>query len=136
MLRRPPRSTRTDTLFPYTTLCRSAKAVGLAFAVAASTFCPLLVLGIWWRGLTDIGAIAGLLTGFVASGIGVTYSLSSWTTSGWVDVLLSQPAAWAVPLAFTTMYAVSKPPASRVPVHVRRFRSEERRVGEWWDMTL
>src|SRR3546814_15705279 len=24
MLRRPPRSTRTDTLFPYTTLCRSA----------------------------------------------------------------------------------------------------------------
>ena len=23
-----------------------------AFAVAASTFCPLLVLGIWWRGLT------------------------------------------------------------------------------------
>ena len=27
-----------------------------AFAVAASTFCPLLVLGIWWRGLTTRGA--------------------------------------------------------------------------------
>src|SRR3546814_19241624 len=26
MIRRPPRSTRTDTLFPYTTLCRSACA--------------------------------------------------------------------------------------------------------------
>src|SRR3546814_11211914 len=26
MMRRPPRSTRTDTLFPYTTLCRSAQA--------------------------------------------------------------------------------------------------------------
>src|SRR3546814_1233388 len=26
MIRRPPRSTRTDTLFPYTTLCRSASA--------------------------------------------------------------------------------------------------------------
>src|SRR3546814_9899180 len=25
MIRRPPRATRTDTLFPYTTLCRSAK---------------------------------------------------------------------------------------------------------------
>src|SRR3546814_18416059 len=25
MIRRPPRSTRTDTLFPYTTLCRSAR---------------------------------------------------------------------------------------------------------------
>src|SRR3546814_3669059 len=28
MIRRPPRSTRTDTLFPYTTLCRS-RATGL-----------------------------------------------------------------------------------------------------------
>src|SRR3546814_8139788 len=41
MIRRPPRSTRTDTLFPYTTLCRSA---GLAcegfkpFAAIYSTF--------------------------------------------------------------------------------------------------
>src|SRR3546814_16403163 len=25
MIRRPPRSTRTDTLFPYTTLCRSTR---------------------------------------------------------------------------------------------------------------
>src|SRR3546814_6203431 len=30
MIRRPPRSTRTDTLFPYTTLFRSAEADGLA----------------------------------------------------------------------------------------------------------
>src|SRR3546814_14316894 len=28
MIRRPPRSTRTDTLFPYTTLFRSADAAG------------------------------------------------------------------------------------------------------------
>lgn len=28
-----------------------ADAVGLAFAVSASSFCPLLVLGIWWRRL-------------------------------------------------------------------------------------
>ena len=41
-------------------------AVGLAFAVAASTFCPLLVLGIWWRGLTAVGALAGLLVGGAA----------------------------------------------------------------------
>src|SRR3546814_9598409 len=30
MMRRPPRSTRTDTLFPYTTLCRSDEAVAAA----------------------------------------------------------------------------------------------------------
>src|SRR3546814_1798811 len=41
MIRRPPRSTRTDTLFPYTTLfrstvprCRPLQRRGLAFAVA------------------------------------------------------------------------------------------------------
>src|SRR3546814_7472785 len=28
MIRRPPRSTRTDTLFPYTTLCRSSCQAG------------------------------------------------------------------------------------------------------------
>src|SRR3546814_16745966 len=28
MIRRPPRSTRTDTLFPYTTLFRSAHSIG------------------------------------------------------------------------------------------------------------
>ena len=40
-----------------------AAVVGLAFAVAASTFCPLLVLGVWWRRLTDVGALAGLVVG-------------------------------------------------------------------------
>src|SRR3546814_850828 len=35
MIRRPPGSTRTDTLFPYTTLCRSAVAAGEPVASAA-----------------------------------------------------------------------------------------------------
>src|SRR3546814_6084211 len=30
MIRRPPRSTRTDTLFPYTTLFRSRRQIGVA----------------------------------------------------------------------------------------------------------
>src|SRR3546814_10477431 len=33
MIRRPPRSTRTDTLFPYTTLFRSGEASSGSFAV-------------------------------------------------------------------------------------------------------
>src|SRR3546814_17831449 len=32
MIRRPPRTTRTDTLFPYTTLCRSWGEAGTACA--------------------------------------------------------------------------------------------------------
>src|SRR3546814_9001899 len=35
MIRRPPRSTRTDTLFPYTTLFRSAAAVLVPTFIAA-----------------------------------------------------------------------------------------------------
>src|SRR3546814_13133001 len=34
MIRRPPRSTRTDTLFPYTTLFRSRAGIGIAQVAA------------------------------------------------------------------------------------------------------
>jgi Na+(H+)/acetate symporter ActP len=40
---------------------------------------------------------------------------------GFGAVLLSQPAAWSVPLAFVTMIGVSLLTASRVPTHTRRF---------------
>src|SRR5271170_5583737 len=45
--------------------------VGWTFAIAASTFCPLLLLGIWWRRFTWIGAIGGLKLGGLASSIAV-----------------------------------------------------------------
>jgi cation/acetate symporter len=44
-----------------------AVLVGLAFAIAASTFFPVLVMGIWWPRMTANGAIAGLLTGIIGS---------------------------------------------------------------------
>src|SRR3546814_13149399 len=37
MIRRPPRSTRTDTLFPYTTLFRSARGVATFYAAQGPT---------------------------------------------------------------------------------------------------
>ncbi len=97
-----------------------ARAVGLAFAVAASTFCPLLVLGIWWRRLTDAGAIAGMLAGGSLSGAAVVLTLVGDPRPGWIGALLAQPAAWTVPLAFATMVVVSLLTPSRLPVHVSR----------------
>ncbi|MCK8817919.1 cation acetate symporter [Natroniella sulfidigena] len=41
--------------------------VGLGFAVAASTFFPVLALGIWWKRATANGAIAGMLVGLITS---------------------------------------------------------------------
>jgi cation/acetate symporter len=97
-----------------------ARAVGLAFAVAASTFCPLLVLGIWWRRLTDAGAIAGLLVGGALSGGAVVLTLVDSARAGWPGTLISQPAAWSVPTAFVTMVLVSLLTQGRLPLHVSR----------------
>lgn len=97
-----------------------ARAVGLAFAVAASTFCPLLVLGIWWRRLTDVGAIAGMVVGGLLSGLAVVDTLLLNTHEGWTSTLLAHPAAWTVPSAFLTMVVVSLLTQRRIPVHVSR----------------
>lgn len=98
-----------------------ARTVGLAFAVAASTFCPLLLLGIWWRGLTAAGAVAGLLVGGIGSGCAVGWTLLTSATTGWAAVLLGQPAAWSVPAALATMVVVSRATRSRIPAHAGRF---------------
>ncbi len=95
-----------------------ARAVGLAFAVAASTFCPLLVLGIWWRRLTDVGAIAGMVVGGGLSGLAVVDTLMRNTHTGWAGALLAHPAAWTVPAAFVTMVAVSVLTPRRLPEHL------------------
>ncbi len=89
--------------------------VGLAFAVAASSFCPLLVLGIWWRGLTDAGAVAGILIGGGGAVTAVLLTYLGMTGDGLVGVLLAYPGAWTVPLAFAVMVGVSTITRKRVP---------------------
>jgi cation/acetate symporter len=97
-----------------------AHAVELAFAVAASTFCPLLVLGIWWRGLTARGAIAGMVGGGIVSGSAVLAVMVGVSPGGWAGTVLSQPALITVPLAFATMVGVSLADRAHVPLHVGR----------------
>jgi Na+(H+)/acetate symporter ActP len=96
------------------------QVVGLAFAVAASTFCPLLVLGIWWRGLTAPGAAAGLLAGGGLSAVAIGSTLTGAVAGGWPQALLAQPAAWTVPTAFVVMIVVSRLTAHAVPADVGR----------------
>ncbi len=96
-----------------------AQSVGLAFAVAASSFCPLLVLGIWWRGLTDVGAAAGMLVGGGLAVVSVLPAAMGVLSPGW-QAMLAQPALFTVPLAFLTMVMVSRSTKDRVPDDVSR----------------
>jgi Na+(H+)/acetate symporter ActP len=98
-----------------------AAVVALAFTVAASTFCPLLVLGIWWRRLTDVGALAGMAAGGGMSLFAVLLTLVNDDPAGWLGVLLRQPAVWTVPIAFGVMIGVSLGTSRRVPGSVGRF---------------
>jgi Na+(H+)/acetate symporter ActP len=92
-----------------------ADAVGLAFAVSASSFCPLLVLGIWWRRLTPPGAAAGMLVGGGSALVAVAVTMAGLPGSGPLRTLLAWPALWSVPLGFLTMTLVSVATPGRVP---------------------
>ncbi|PAQ13055.1 cation acetate symporter [Bacillaceae bacterium SAOS 7] len=77
--------------------------VALAFTVAASTFTPIFLFGIWWRGMTEKGAIAGLLVGLTVSMIMIFFA------SALPPVLqFKVPGIITVPIGFLTVYVVSK----------------------------
>jgi len=97
-----------------------AGSVGLVFAFTASTLCPLLLLGIWWRGLTDAGAIAGMLAGAALCGGAIVAGRALGPLAGPFQVLLAQPAAWTVPAAFAVMVGVSLITRGRRPAGITR----------------
>jgi Na+(H+)/acetate symporter ActP len=90
--------------------------VGWAFAIAASSFFPLLVLGIWWRGLTTAGAALGTAVGGTAATLAIVTTMLAAAFPGlsdllsrhsWLAVVLAQPAIVTIPLAFTVMVTLS-----------------------------
>jgi Na+(H+)/acetate symporter ActP len=96
-----------------------AGSVGLVFAFTASTLCPVLLLGIWWRGLTAGGAIAGMSVGAVTCGGAIL--VSPWVDAGMLAPFLEQPAAWTVPLATAVVVVVSRLDRGRRPRGADRF---------------
>jgi Na+(H+)/acetate symporter ActP len=95
-----------------------ALLVGWAFAIAASSFCPLMVLGIWWRRLTRLGAMAGIVIGGGSCLAAILATMLGAATGGWGAVFLGQPAIWTVPLAFGVMIVVSLLTQRTVPANV------------------
>lgn len=72
-----------------------------AFSLSSGTFFAVLVLGVWWRGLSAAGAFAGMLSGFVIAAAMSNGSFSIFN----IDPLTS--AAIAVPASFAAAIAVS-----------------------------
>ena len=64
--------------------------------------------------------MAGLLTGGLGSGLAAVLTLYTGQDDGWVDVLLTRPAAWSVPLAIAVMVGVSLATRRTVPAHTPR----------------
>ena len=85
--------------------------VGLAFGVAAAANFPVLILSMYWKGLTTRGALWGGYGGVTSAVLFVLFSKSVW-----VDVLgnkaalfpYTQPALFAMPIAFIFAYIFSK----------------------------
>ncbi len=84
--------------------------VALAFGVAASANFPVLIMSMYWKGLTTRGALAGGYLGLFSAVAFVVLSKSVW-----VDVLgyaspifpYTQPALFSMPLAFLATIIVS-----------------------------
>jgi len=85
--------------------------VGLAFGIAAAANFPVLILSMYWKGLTTRGALVGGYSGLVSAVLFVVLSKSVW-----VDVFgnkaalfpYTQPALFAMPIAFLLAYIFSK----------------------------
>ncbi|MCC9175988.1 sodium/solute symporter [Arthrobacter sp. zg-Y179] len=101
-----------------------AGSIGMVFAFTASTLCPLLVLGIWWRRLTAAGAGAGMLTGGVLCGGAMAAAAVLPRAGAGIPAWIEQPAAWTVPAAFAVMVVVSRLTAESAPNGAAKFMAQ------------
>ncbi|MFC5182189.1 sodium/solute symporter [Actinomadura harenae] len=98
----------------------AAGLVTLALTVSACSLCPLLLLGLWWRGLTPLGAGAGLVFG---GGLAVATGgagLFLGPRPGWTAALLAQPALVLAPATLAVMVGVSLAFPRSVPARADR----------------
>ena len=85
--------------------------VALAFGIAASANFPILILSMYWKGLTTRGAVAGGLTGLISSVALVILSPAVWVTVlGHAAPIypFDGPTIFSMPAAFLMAIIVSR----------------------------
>ena len=105
-----------------------AQVVAFAFGLAASTFFPILILGIFWKKANATGAAAGMLTGLVFTGGYMLYTLEVFGLSANEHILGVSPegiGAIGALVNFVVTVTVSKltrPPSADVQEMVESIR--------------
>ena len=79
--------------------------VAWAFSLAAGTFFPVLLLGVWWKRANAQGAIAGMLSGLFVT---ITYILLAKNGITVFGLLDTAAGVFGVPVNLIVMYTVSK----------------------------
>lgn len=72
----------------------SLVTIGLVSFVGAAQFAPALLIGLYWRGATRLGAMYGLIAGFLIWGY--TLLLPGFAQSGWLDAALLTDGPWGL----------------------------------------
>ncbi|RLD37296.1 MAG: cation acetate symporter [Bacteroidetes bacterium] len=105
--------------------------VAVAFSLAGCTIFPLFLLGIWWSGSNQKGAVWGLIVGVIISLIAITYFVTNKLgvqlpmnefISYWLGAWYF---AWiGAPLAIITNIIVSKF-TKETPIEIKKFLFEQ-----------
>jgi cation/acetate symporter len=82
-----------------------------SFSLAAAGLFPALCLGIWWKGCTSLGALAGM-----ASGFAITLFYVVWTADAplglampaWLGIGTAAAGIFGLPVGFLVAYLVSR----------------------------
>ena len=84
--------------------------VGAAFSLAASSFFPALVLGVFWKRANQWGAVAGMIAGL---GVCMYYMVQTYPFFGgsaanqWFDMAPISAGVFGVPIGLVTIFVVS-----------------------------
>jgi len=87
--------------------------VGLAFAIAASCNFPVLLMSMFYKGMTTRGAVIGGFLGLIAALLGVVLSPGVWVAvlgfpKGSAPVPYDNPALFSMTIAFVGIWLFSK----------------------------
>jgi cation/acetate symporter len=101
-----------------------AEVVALAFGLAAASFFPVIVLGIFWRRANAQGAIAGLLVGLSTASLYMYFVLFQ-DMQPWFDISAIGIGAVSMVLNAVTMVVVSRltpPPPAEMQALIEHIR--------------